>query len=134
MIDKYALSKYVMLCVEIETLEAERESLRMGCVGAVDTARVQRGKGRADPTADVQQQVERIAEKIDRQLGRCLTLRDEIEVAIDSLDDPTERLLMRKRYIEGKRWEQVAVEMNYSINHIWRWHGNILQKMRDNER
>jgi len=33
MIDKYALSKYVMLCEEIETLEAERESLRMGCGG-----------------------------------------------------------------------------------------------------
>jgi len=105
MIDKYALSKYVMLCEEIETLEAERESLRMGWKKS--------GEG---------------------LWGSFLTLRDEIEVAIDSLDDPTERLLMRKRYIEGKRWEQVAVEMNYSINHIWRWHGNILQKMRDNER
>lgn len=130
MIDKYALSRYVMLCEEIETLEAERKSLRQGCVGAVDTARLQRSKGRADPTASVPEQVEKIAERIDKQLNRCMKLRNEIEMAINSLDDPTERLLMRKRYIEGKRWEQVAVEMSYTFRHIIRMHGKILQKMK----
>ena len=52
----------------------------------------------------------------------------EIEKAIDSLA-PTERTLMRARYVEGKKWEQIAVDMNYSIQRIWQQHGSALKTL-----
>lgn len=132
--DKYTLGKYVMICNEIETLQAEKQSLHDGFAGVVRSGGPVSRSRKSDPTASVPERMEQIAAKIDRQLTRCMELRDEIEEVINRLEEPTERLLMRKRYIEGKTWEKVAVEMNYSINHIWRLHGNILQRMRDNER
>jgi DNA-directed RNA polymerase specialized sigma subunit len=62
-----------------------------------------------------------------------LFLRLRIEEAISSLDDSIERRLMRLRYFEGKRWEVIAVEVGYSIQHVWRLHGFVLEKMRENE-
>ena len=128
--DKYTLSKYVMICNEIRTLQAEKESLMGGYIVAARTTELPSGSRKSDPTAKMPEKVESIAAKIDRQLNRCMALRYEIEEAINKLENPTERLLMRKRYIEGKTWDKVAVEMNYTFRHIIRMHGQILQKMK----
>ena len=52
----------------------------------------------------------------------------EIENCINSLE-PTERIIARSRYIEGKTFEQIAVDLNYSWRHTIRIHGKILQKI-----
>ena len=52
----------------------------------------------------------------------------EIENCINSLD-ATERIIARSRYIEGKTFEQIAVDLNYSWRHTIRIHGKILQKI-----
>ena len=52
----------------------------------------------------------------------------EIENCINSLD-ATERIIARSRYIEGKTFEQIAVDLNYSWRHTVRIHGKILQKI-----
>ena len=52
----------------------------------------------------------------------------EIEKCINSLE-PTERIIERSRYIEGKTFEQISVDLNYSWRHTIRIHGKILQKI-----
>lgn len=52
----------------------------------------------------------------------------EIEKCINSLE-PTERIIARSRYIEGKTFEQISVDLNYSWRHTIRIHGKILQKI-----
>ena len=42
----------------------------------------------------------------------------EIEGIIDKLE-PEERLLIRKRFIDGKSWEVVAEEMNYTERNVY---------------
>ena len=64
---------------------------------------------------------------------KSIDLRLQIEQAVNALNEPRERELMRRRYIEGQRWEQVAFEMHYSIDHIWRLHGMVLGKLRMQE-
>ena len=53
-----------------------------------------------------------------------------IERAIETLD-PRERHLVRLHYIDGKTWEQVAVEMGYSWRQVHRIHGEALEKLKD---
>lgn len=53
-----------------------------------------------------------------------------IETAIDSLS-PTERRMMRYRYIHGLKWEEVCVAMPYSWNQAHLIHRAILAKLRD---
>ncbi|MCH5279551.1 MAG: hypothetical protein J1E60_07145 [Christensenellaceae bacterium] len=52
-----------------------------------------------------------------------------IENAIDGLE-PTERRLMRYRYIDGLSWEEVATRMAYSTQRTYQLHGRTLKKIR----
>ena len=64
--------------------------------------------------------------KINSQLQRSYQILEEIENTIEKLPE-RERYLMRSKYIEGKTWEQIAVDMNYSWMHIHRIHSKALK-------
>ena len=53
-----------------------------------------------------------------------------IEDAIESLDE-TERMLLRYRYIDGLKWEEVCVKIGYSWTQTHEHHGRALQKLRE---
>ena len=53
----------------------------------------------------------------------------EIEKVIETLES-TERTLMRLRYIDGYKWERVAVEIGYSWQQTHRIHAAALEKQR----
>ena len=53
-----------------------------------------------------------------------------IEEAIDELE-PTARMLLRYRYLDGLKWEEVCVRMNYSWMQTHRIHANALNQLRD---
>ena len=55
-----------------------------------------------------------------------------IDAAIDALD-PTARMLLRYRYLDGLKWEEVCVRMNYSWMQTHRIHANALNQLRDIE-
>ena len=57
-----------------------------------------------------------------------------IEQAIMSLDDASERLVMRALYIEGKKWPVVIRELTkkgYSERTLFRLHGTALLKLKE---
>ena len=51
----------------------------------------------------------------------------EIIAAINEMDDVDEKILLRKRYIMGEKWEQIAIEMHLSWKQTFRRHGSALQ-------
>lgn len=53
-----------------------------------------------------------------------------IEKAIETLE-PLERTLMRLRYIDGLKWEEVAVAIDYSWQQTHRLHKSALEKLRE---
>lgn len=55
-----------------------------------------------------------------------------IEAAIESLD-PTARLLCRYRYVDGLKWEEVCVRMNYSWRQAHNLHRRALDALRAEE-
>lgn len=60
------------------------------------------------------------------------TLMD-IETAIESLTDPTERNLMRLRYIDGLKWEELTIAIGYSWQQTHRIHARALERLRNSE-
>lgn len=62
------------------------------------------------------------------KLAALVTLQLSIEKAIETLD-PTERELVRLRYIDGKEWHQVCAGINYSWQQTHRIHARILKKL-----
>lgn len=51
-----------------------------------------------------------------------------IEEAIEALN-PTARMLLRYRYLECLKWEEVCVKMNYSWMQTHRIHANALKQL-----
>lgn len=129
--DKRTLKSYLSLCREIEILRQERAELLNSGLGAANNDGLPHGSGVSNPTADIAARAASIAAELSQKLNECIDLRLQIEQAVNALNEPRERELMRRRYIEGQRWEQVAYEMNYSIERIWQLHGFILKKMQD---
>ena len=72
--------------------------------------------------------IEECIEEYNKKEIKLYNKQLEIENCINSLE-PTERIIARSRYIEGKTFEQIAVDLNYSWRHTIRIHGKILQKL-----
>ena len=64
--------------------------------------------------------------EIKAALEKRIEIRREVRAAIENMENETEKILMLYRYIDGKTWEQIAVNMGYT----WRWvmqiHGRAL--------
>ena len=72
--------------------------------------------------------IEECIEEYNKKEIKLYNKQLEIENCINNLE-PIERIIMRLRYIEGKTFEQIAVDLNYSWRHTIRIHGKILQKI-----
>lgn len=74
----------------------------------------------------------KVAELRDSLMGKIEELaavRAEIERAIGTVQDDTQRRLLRRKYINGLTLEQIAVEMHYSYVHTCRIHGYALSNI-----
>lgn len=69
----------------------------------------------------------------DRKFEELVTARKNAERLIASVSDPVGWEVLTMRYIFGKRWEEIARRLNYSVSHIYRIHDRALEKMRVNE-
>lgn len=70
-------------------------------------------------------------ELMDKYREKCTQLIDaqaEIETMIDNLE-PTERRLVRYRYLDGMTWEEVCVAMNYSWRQTHRIHSRLIGRL-----
>lgn len=71
-----------------------------------------------------------LEDRATRARDRALQLSDEINDAIDGLDNSDQRRVLRLRYINGYCWEQVAISMNMSVRTVHRVHGQALNELR----
>ena len=56
-------------------------------------------------------------------------VKKEISCIIDKLEDETLRNLLRLRYLEFKKWEDIAYILNYTERHIRRKHNEALKEI-----
>jgi hypothetical protein len=57
-------------------------------------------------------------EKIDTRLSELYKVKAEIHTTISAVQNPIFRQLLELRYLQFKRWEQIAVIMNYSFDYV----------------
>lgn len=68
--------------------------------------------------------------ELNQDISILIDLKKEIEGVISNLDNPTYRLLLTKRYIDCKKWELIAVEMNYSYRGVHKIHKIALDRLK----
>ena len=55
---------------------------------------------------------------------------DRIETAIEAIEDPLHRAVLRGHYIEFKRIEGIAYELGYSESTVWKMHRRALKAIK----
>lgn len=71
--------------------------------------------------------LDELMRELYEQMEKKITIRLEISRKIEEMQDETESLLLRYRYIQGLNFEEIAVKMGYGYRHITRLHGWALQ-------
>lgn len=83
------------------------------------------GSGSSDLSAYAAKLDELLSE-LEEQMNERIQLRREIVRKIECMDSETEKAVLRYRYIHMLKWEEIAVKMSYTWQHIHRIHGKAL--------
>lgn len=105
--------------------ELERIETKMGprtsCIGGFG------GRG-GDPMLDVASQHLAMQERYRKKLQEIAAARAVFEDMIDVLN-PSARVLMRRRYIEGMSWKEIVTASNYSESRTHKIHALALDAL-----
>ena len=108
---------------EIEALrsDAERVTPLLGALpgGAGEGGRVPRA---VEAILDAQEQLR-------AQCDQCAAVRAEVEAAIARVPGQRDQEILRRRYVLGQKWEQIAVEMVIDLRWIYRMHKRVVCNM-----
>lgn len=67
--------------------------------------------------------------EINVDIDTLVDLKREFVFIIKKIDNPEYQTLLELRYLCFKTWEQIAVEMGYSLQHIFRIHHKALKEI-----
>ena len=65
--------------------------------------------------------------EINADIDQLVDLKREMVAVIKAVKNPEFQTLLELRYLCFKPWEQIAVEMGYSIHHLYRLHNSALE-------
>ena len=67
--------------------------------------------------------------EINAEIDKLVEKRKEIEGIIRMVENSTLRTLLEYRYINGKKWEEIALMMGYDYRYILKIHGKALSAL-----
>ncbi len=65
--------------------------------------------------------------EINRDIDALVDLKRDIVALIKRVDNTEYQTLLEKRYLCFMTWEQIAVDLNYSIHHLYKLHNSALE-------
>lgn len=63
-----------------------------------------------------------LQDEINKDIDALVDLKAEIIRTIKKLPNPEHQIILEQRYLIYEKWEQIALDMGYSIQHIFRMH------------
>lgn len=131
MLNKAELKRYLPLKKEAEELRLQVEHLEedIRSLKAVAMDGMPKGSTVNDSIGNLVAKVDKLRCDYLHKYDLALCELYRIERCVEGLSEPDERRLMRKRYIEGKGWDIIAIELNYDERQIYRIHADILNKI-----
>lgn len=123
---KRYMSQYCSILEEYKEL-LEYKQTKMECVPAFLLSDIPRGSGIGDRVNKIVCSMEAIEKTLARKLEKLTAISLKIEQAIEDLEDSQHRRLMRHRYLQGHKWEQICVMMHYEWRMIHYMHSQALE-------
>ena len=79
--------------------------------------------------ADAVIKIVALEEELSSDINTLVELKREIMDAIKAVPNTEHQTLLEKRYLCFITWEQIAVDLNYSIQHTYRMHDTALKEI-----
>ena len=71
--------------------------------------------------------------QLEHERAMAVQQYKEIHDRIHKMQDGAEKEVLIRRYLMGRTWEQIAVEMNYNYRWVLRLHGRALKNFEISE-
>lgn len=84
------------------------------------------GGGKGGGTQGAISKIVDLETEINAEIDKLVEKRKEIEGIIRAVEDSTLQTLLEYRYINGKKWEEIALMMGYDYRYILKIHGKAL--------
>lgn len=82
--------------------------------------------GSKDPIGETFAKIAELESEINGHIDELIDWKKDAHTRIGKLADLDQQNILIARYIEGKRWEKISVEINFSIRQVHRIHGAAL--------
>lgn len=131
MTPKYYLSQALYLDQRIDSKLEQVDALNALATKATSTL-TDMPKHKSVSTSSLEDIVVKIIDlqqSINQDIDTLVDLKREIIQVIQAVEDKELQALLEKRYLNYCSWEQIAVEMKYSIQHIYRLHSRALNQI-----
>ena len=70
-----------------------------------------------------------LQEEINRDIDSLVDLKRDIVRTIKSVQNPEYQIILELRYLCFKTWEEIAIQMNYSIDNVFKIRKNALKSV-----
>jgi len=125
---KQRLQEYIWLKKSIKQLEDRIEEIDTILTKTTGTlSDMPRNKTPRDFTNELLAKKIDLQNKLKKRAIKCLIELDEVDSAIANLPQ-REESIFRLRYLEGKKWEDICLALEYSERQCHRIHGEALKK------
>ncbi|WP_051555283.1 hypothetical protein [Anaerovibrio lipolyticus] len=123
-------NKARLLDMEIDTLIEESQSIRDMATRVTSTINDMPGAPlkNNDRFQDTMVSLIDYERKINSRIDELVNLKQEINDVIGKLPRLEHRIVLAKRYLQRKRWEQIAVEMKYEERQVRRFKTEALNE------
>lgn len=80
--------------------------------------------------------VERLVQaqqELQAQINTCAEIRSEVMKTINQITNPRDHEILRRRYLLGQKWKEIAGSMNFELRWVHRLHKGILENLSIND-
>ena len=126
---KKTLKKIKWLDAHIDGLlnDLQREEARAAKVTATISPVVVAHSGNQNNLEDSALKIIALKDEINHKINRFVDLKREIESIIEKIQDADQVAVLRKRYVEYKPWELIALEVGCKYRNVHYIHSDALK-------
>lgn len=84
--------------------------------------------------SDYVARLDALISQLEHEQAMAVRQYKEIHDRIHKMQDGAEKEVLIRRYLRGRTWEQIAVEMNYNYRSVLKIHGRALRSFEISER
>ena len=98
------------------------------CIRALDYTKDRISGGSPVDISDKIARLDELIREANEEWDELIEMREQAKTLISKLESATQQEVLTKRYIQNKRWEQIAVELNITWRHTFRIHRAALKE------